>query len=274
MYASPNDRYSGDINAYLLPEFDEVFEEFENLPKADYERYTTKDLPKSLRRVEKDDYEQEIENLKKRINFLVERERKLEVQLLEYYGLKEQEKTMMELHNRLKINSMEAKLLLMKIDSLKAENKRLEAQVSDYSKVVSELETAKAKIKVLKRKIRYESEHNKEQILDLTHRVTKLQEQEQEHEVSTSILMTQRGTLQNYVPTKGRNENLKKEVERLQVDRCGEVEELVYLRWINACLRYELRNYQPPPGKQLLGLEQVLKSHFRAESKATNTRIC
>ncbi|KAG5036461.1 hypothetical protein JHK86_017301 [Glycine max] len=26
-------------------------------------------------------------------------------------------------------------------------------------------------------------------------------------------------------------------------------EELVYLRWINACLRHELRSYQPPPGK-------------------------
>lgn len=45
------------------------------------------------------------------------------------------------------------------------------------------------------------------------------------------------------------NEGLKKELERLQSDRCLDVEELVYLRWINACLRYELRNYQPPPGK-------------------------
>lgn len=40
-----------------------------------------------------------------------------------------------------------------------------------------------------------------------------------------------------------------KEVERLQADRCTDVEELVYLRWINACLRYELRNFQPPHGK-------------------------
>lgn len=42
---------------------------------------------------------------------------------------------------------------------------------------------------------------------------------------------------------------LKKEIEQLQTDRCADVEELVYLRWVNACLRYELRNYQPPPGK-------------------------
>lgn len=38
-------------------------------------------------------------------------------------------------------------------------------------------------------------------------------------------------------------------MEQLQADRCGDIEQLVYLRWINACLRYELRNYQPAPGK-------------------------
>ncbi|KAL1212417.1 Protein CHUP1 [Cardamine amara subsp. amara] len=45
------------------------------------------------------------------------------------------------------------------------------------------------------------------------------------------------------------NEELKKEIEQLQGDRCTDLEELVYLRWINACLRYELRTYQPPAGK-------------------------
>lgn len=45
------------------------------------------------------------------------------------------------------------------------------------------------------------------------------------------------------------NEDLLKQVEGLQVNRFSEVEELVYLRWVNACLRYELRNYHAPPGK-------------------------
>lgn len=45
------------------------------------------------------------------------------------------------------------------------------------------------------------------------------------------------------------NECLMKQVEQLQSDRCSDLEELVYMRWINACLRYELRSYQPPPGK-------------------------
>ncbi|GAU24771.1 hypothetical protein TSUD_356000 [Trifolium subterraneum] len=48
---------------------------------------------------------------------------------------------------------------------------------------------------------------------------------------------------------KRENERLMKEVEQLQADKCTDVEELVYLRWINACLRHESRNFHPPPGK-------------------------
>ncbi|XP_021749873.1 protein CHUP1, chloroplastic-like isoform X2 [Chenopodium quinoa] len=302
IHASPNGRYSADRDAFLLPEFDQVVKEFDavNSSKTDGESFTVKkDLPKSLRREERDDYEQEIMNLQKRIKFLVERERKLEIQLLEYYGLKEQETVMRELQNRLKINNIETKLFLMKIENLQAENKRLKEQVADYSKVVSELEAARAKIKLLKRKIRSEAEQNREQILDLTQRVVNFQEHEHEHEVSTSIsddqsevqrlteleaeaeelrkcnenLQQENADLaqrlestqilatsffedpdkeelhKQMIRLREENEKLINEVERLQVDRCGEVEELVYLRWINACLRYELRNYQPPPGK-------------------------
>lgn len=45
------------------------------------------------------------------------------------------------------------------------------------------------------------------------------------------------------------NEDLSKQVEGLQMNRFSEVEELVYLRWVNACLRYELKNQQAPSGK-------------------------
>ena len=44
------------------------------------------------------------------------------------------------------------------------------------------------------------------------------------------------------------NEDLRKQVECLQMNQFAEVEELVYLRWVNACLRYELRNHKPPLG--------------------------
>lgn len=45
------------------------------------------------------------------------------------------------------------------------------------------------------------------------------------------------------------NQDLCRQVEGLQMNRFSEVEELVYLRWVNACLRYELRNFKSTPGK-------------------------
>ncbi|KAM0052074.1 putative protein CHUP1 [Helianthus debilis subsp. tardiflorus] len=39
-----------------------------------------------------------------------------------------------------------------------------------------------------------------------------------------------------------KNEDLCKQVEDLQVSRLNEVEELLYLRWVNSCLRKELQN--------------------------------
>jgi hypothetical protein len=48
------------------------------------------------------------------------------------------------------------------------------------------------------------------------------------------------------VGLKQENEKLSKEVEQLQTDRFADVEELVYLKWINACLRHELKNKDSP----------------------------
>nr|GEV18980.1 protein CHUP1, chloroplastic-like [Tanacetum cinerariifolium] len=67
---------------------------------------------------------------------------------------------------------------------------------------------------------------------------------------------------------KKQNEELKNEIEQLQADRCSDVEELVYLKWINACLRYEPRNHQPNMGKiiaQDLSKTLILKSEARAK---------
>ena len=91
---------------------------------------------------------------------------------------KEQEAACMELQNRLKINNIEAKLFTLKINSLQADNQRLEAQLAEHGKVVADLEAARAKIKMLKKKLRSEAEQNKEQILALQQRVLKLQDHE------------------------------------------------------------------------------------------------
>ncbi|KAI3416959.1 uncharacterized protein J3R85_014952 [Psidium guajava] len=302
---SPSSGKSGDKDGYLLPEFNDLVKEFDFggcgagiSPKKDIETPTSDvETPQSFFCTERDVYEGEIKHLRSMVRMLRERERNLEGQLLEYYGLKEQEAAVVELQNRLKINNMEAKLFTLKIESLQADNRRLETQVADHAKVVAELDNARSKIKLLKKKLRFEAEQNKEQILTLQRRVAMLHDQELkaaeydmsvqsnlqklkqlEHEVeelrksNLRLQLDNSDLLQRLESTqllansvledpeaealkkqsehlRRENESLTKEIEQLQADRCADVEELVYLRWINACLRYELRNYQAPAGK-------------------------
>ncbi|XVF74484.1 hypothetical protein PTKIN_Ptkin13bG0114100 [Pterospermum kingtungense] len=299
---SPSIRRKADV--FLLPEFNDLVEEFDvsantgPSPKQEVETPRSDlDASRTFTSAEKDGYEQEIKHLRNMVSVLRERERNLEVQLLEYYGLKEQETTVQELQNRLKIKNMEAKLFTLKIESLQSENQRLKGQAADHAKVVDELESARSRIKVLKKKLKQEAEQNREQIVNLQKRVARLQEQElkapadnldtesklerlkvledeaEELRESNRRLQIEKSELTRKLEStqilansvledpereafnemsnclRKENEELKKQIEQLQADRCADVEELVYLRWINACLRYELRNYQPPTGK-------------------------
>lgn len=148
-------------------------------PKKDNETPGSNgETPRSAVTAEREVYEQEITHLRNTVRMLTERERSLEFQLLEYYGLKEQETAVMELQNQLKINNMEAQLFCMKIESLEAGNRRLEAESSDYTKVVSELKYARSKIRVLRKKLKSEAEQTREQILLLQKRVAEFKDQE------------------------------------------------------------------------------------------------
>ncbi|KAK4736104.1 hypothetical protein R3W88_010365 [Solanum pinnatisectum] len=296
---------SGIFNAgrdgFFLPEFNELVKELAlSTSKRDIETVMQhEDSPREYRIVEIVNHEQEIKSLKNIVKTLEERERILEIQLLEYYGLKEQETAIMELQNQLKINNVEAKIFGLKIESLTADKMRLEAKVADYGKVVCELETAKVKIKQLKKKVRSEADHSKEHIFALQEKVMKLHDQEKktvEAELDVQLKLQRLKDLENQsdelnksnqslrkensdlahrlesvqiiassvleneetealkeetLQLKKQNEDLAKDVERLQADRCTDAEELVYLRWINACLRHELRNYQPVTGKTI-----------------------
>ncbi|PHU15134.1 hypothetical protein BC332_16339 [Capsicum chinense] len=304
---SANCRSDEDRDDLLLPEFNELVKDFGSSPKASFSPCKDVEMPlqdadssKENKIVGRDVCEQEIENLNNIVKTLKERERTREIQLLEYYGHKEQVKAIAELQNRLRINNVEAKHLGLKIESLKAEKMRLEAQVAESARVVSELEAAKLKIKQLKEKRRLGADHNKEQLLSLKERVLKLEDKEKnpvetesdvqlklqklndlsieanelrksnqrlKEENSTlagrlesvqMIAITALGNDETEVLKELRkqnedlvkqNEDLVKEVEQLQAGRFSDAEELVYLRWVNACLRYELRNYQPVPGK-------------------------
>ncbi|KAG6418333.1 hypothetical protein SASPL_120536 [Salvia splendens] len=235
---------------------------------------------------DEEEQEREMRRLRNRVKFLEEKERNQELQLLEYYGIKEQQTAVIELQNRLQLNSMEAKLYNLKIESLLLDNRRLEAQAADHNNATAELEAAKAKIKTLKKKLRAEAEKNKEQILSLQDRLAMVQDQEkktaevdvemkqqleeacelrlelEEMRKCSDILKLENIELtqkleyvqmlaenavdnEEVMELKEENREWREEVERMKAEKATDVEELIFLRWINACLGNELKNYQP-----------------------------
>ncbi|WCJ24630.1 Hydroxyproline-rich glycoprotein family protein [Euphorbia peplus] len=285
---------------------DDVFPEFEHLLSGDIEYPLLPDDNAS--RAEKDKiYENEmannaseLERLRDLVRELEEREVKLEGELLEYYGLKEQESDITELQRQLKIKTVEIDMLNITINSLQAERKKLQEEIALGATTKKELEIARNKLKELQRQIQLDANQARGQLLLLKQQVSGLQVKEEQafkkdaelerklkavkefevevvelrrknkelqHEkrdltIKLDAAQTKITALSNMTESekvaaardevnslRHANEDLVKQVEGLQMNRFSEVEELVYLRWVNACLRYELRNYQAPPGK-------------------------
>ncbi|KAL2324866.1 hypothetical protein Fmac_023924 [Flemingia macrophylla] len=242
----------------------------------------------------------ELERLRNLVKELEEREVKLEGELLEYYGLKEQEADFVELQRQLEIKIVEIDMLNMTIKSLHEERKKLQEELAHGASAKRELEVAKSKIKELQRQVQLEANQAKKQLLLLKQKVSgllakeeavvkkdaeigkklkalndlevevvelKRKNKELQHEkreltvkldAAESRITELSNVAENEIVAKAKeelsslrhvNEDLLKQVEGLQMSRFSEVEELVYLRWVNACLRYELRNYHAPAGK-------------------------
>uniref|UniRef100_A0ACD5TKP9 Uncharacterized protein n=1 Tax=Avena sativa TaxID=4498 RepID=A0ACD5TKP9_AVESA len=292
MSLPPKCRNIDDDEGFLLPEFSEmVMEEFG--------REVGNAATSPVARVREDaSSEHEIYKLRDMVRSLQEREKTMEIQLLEFYGLQEQDAAVRELENQLKINNVESKLYSLKIESLQSENQRLQTQLSESSKLTSELEMTKSKYKLLKKKLRLDAEQGKEKITSLQKiidsfqckevisegqvdpevakklkRLEELENEARELRAANSRLQQENSHLirrleltrlppvhkshhsmevkasEEVVGLKQENEKLSKEVEQLQTDRFADVEELVYLKWINACLRHELKS-KGSPGTQ------------------------
>ncbi|XP_068637620.1 protein CHUP1, chloroplastic [Aristolochia californica] len=298
-------------NSTLLDDEDAILPEFEKLlsgeveiqlPDETFVSETNSQSEKEnlVYEVEVEGNSSELERLRNLVKELEDREVKHEGELLEYYGLKEQESDIMELQRQLKIKTVEIDMLKITINSLQAERKKLQEEIAQGISSRKELEVAKNKIKELQRQIQLDANQTKGQLLMLKHQVISLQAKEVEaskrdtelekklkavkdlevevvelrrrnkelqHEkreltVKLDAAETRITALSNMTETervakvreelnslRHANEDLYKQVEGLQMNRFSEVEELVYLRWVNACLRYELRNYQAPHGK-------------------------
>lgn len=301
IYTAPSN--ASDIEDEMFPEFESLLSgeiDFP-LPRDKYEMETSSKAERDrMFESEMANNASELERLRWLVRELEEREVKLEGELLEYYGLKEQESNVVELQRQLKIKTVEIDMLKISINSLQAERKKLQEEVSQGASARKELEVARNKIKELQRQIQLEANQTKGQLLLLKQQVSGLQAKEEEafrkdtdiekklkalKELEVEVMELKRknkelqhekrelvikldaaearitslsNMTENEMVANAReevnnlrhtNEDLQKQVEGLQMNRFSEVEELVYLRWVNACLRYELRNYQTPQGK-------------------------
>lgn len=174
-----SDRPPGNI------EDEDILPEFEDLLSGEIE------LPLPINRVdklEKDriyetemaNNESELERLRQLVKELEEREVKLEGELLEYYGLKEQESDIDELQRLVKIKSVEINMLNITINSLQAERKKLQEEIALGASAKKELEVARNRIKELQRQIQLDANQTKGQLLLLKQQVSGLQAKEQE----------------------------------------------------------------------------------------------
>ncbi|KAK8928182.1 hypothetical protein KSP39_PZI017169 [Platanthera zijinensis] len=282
----------------MLPEFEKLLYGDRDVPVSG-EKYGDP-MGNSEYEIEMASNAGELERLRNLVKELEDREVKLEGELLEYYGLKEQESDIDELRKQMKIKTVEIDMLNITINSLQTERKKLQEEIGKGNAAKKELEIARNKIKELQKQIQLDASQTKGQLILLKEQVTSLQRKEEEIlkkdaemeknlkalgelEVEVVELRRKNKELQlekrelvvkldaaearaatfsdlteSEMISKARedinnlrhaNEDLTKQVEGLQMNRFSEVEELVYLRWVNACLRYELRNYQKPPGK-------------------------
>ncbi|KAF9616207.1 hypothetical protein IFM89_028983 [Coptis chinensis] len=85
------------------------------------------------------------------LSLSTEREVKLEGELLEYYGLKEQKSDIVELQRQLKIKTVEINMLNISINSLQVERKKLQEEIAEGAAARKELEMARNRIKELQR---------------------------------------------------------------------------------------------------------------------------
>ncbi|KAJ7570171.1 hypothetical protein O6H91_01G108800 [Diphasiastrum complanatum] len=261
----------------------------------------------------------ELEELRLQVKEWKEREMRLEAELLEYYGLKEQENGILELQRELKQKVLEITDLNSNIGSLEADKKNLANQVAALSNARKELQEARLKIKDLLKQKHHESGQTKVQLLLLKQEVATLQAKEQNitkkdiemerklqtlRELEVEVLELRRtskdlqhqkrelivkfSAAEAQIATlsiisesdlvaraeaeastlRHANQDLCRQVEGLQNNRFSEVEELVYLRWVNACLRYELRNCKAAEGKtSALELNKSLSPRSQEKAK-------
>ncbi|RLM93742.1 uncharacterized protein C2845_PM08G16960 [Panicum miliaceum] len=215
---------------------------------------------------------------------LLEREQRLELRLQELEGLREQEATVWELEGRVAAAATEERLLQLKVSTLQEENGRLRAQLEELGTARGELARAKEKLRAIKARVQAEEEEARREAAALRAKVAELERggaetagalaaeiaelrkanaalEEENLELALRLQDAQQDgssvnpALEEDMAEEARylresNERLTRQIEQLHNDHCAHVEELVYLKWVNACLRHELRDHDGRPSTE------------------------
>ncbi|GJN18566.1 hypothetical protein PR202_gb05738 [Eleusine coracana subsp. coracana] len=228
------------------------------------------------------EHRQEADRLRELWLSLVEREQRLELRLQELEGLREQEAAARELENRVAAAAMEARLMELKVSSLQEENGRLRAQLEELDDARAKLARAKEKLRTIKARVQEEQDEARREAAALRARVAELETggeeraaaveaeaaalreanaaleeenmelalrlQEAEQAASSVHLALQEDMVEEAHQLRETNASLTRQIEELRGDHCAHIEELVYLKWVNACLRHELSDHglHPP----------------------------
>ncbi|OEL13167.1 hypothetical protein BAE44_0025814 [Dichanthelium oligosanthes] len=227
---------------------------------------------------EEEERKREHERLRELWLSLLEREQRLELRLQELEGLRAQEATVRELESRVAASATDERLLQLKVSTLQEENGRLRAQLEDLDTARAELARAKEKLRAIKARVQAEQEEARREAETLRAKVAELESggearasalaaemaelrkvnaaleeenlklalrlQDAEQAVSASVnLVLEEDMAEEARYLRESNERLTRQIEQLHNDHCAHVEELVYLKWVNACLRHELRDH-------------------------------
>jgi chromosome segregation ATPase len=171
---------ANDLDDEILSEFESLLSEQIEFPLLAEKTDDSKKRGGNETEMEKTGRDSELERLRNVVEELEEREMKLQSELLEYYGLKEQVPDIEEFQRQLRIKSVEIDMLHMTIKSLQEDNNKLQEELTHEASAKRELEVARNKIKELQRQIKIVANQTKGQLLLLKQKVSGLQAKEEE----------------------------------------------------------------------------------------------
>ncbi|KAL8260208.1 hypothetical protein R6Q59_028161 [Mikania micrantha] len=180
----------------------------------------------------------ELDQLRSLLQESKDREAKLQAELCDF---KKKNLLALELERTVELKSSEIDALKNKIDLLESENTSLSEQLNSQQLqenikkgVVNSVEVDVLKLRRLNAELHLQKRNLCCRISSMESELAALAK-DSENEVVKKIKAEASMLRQT-------NEDLCKQVEDLQLSRLNEVEELVYLRWVNSCLKNELQN--------------------------------